>query len=513
MFEKAQATVLRELEIQDTEPGVYCGEWLETAGRDTIESISPINGERIARVVLATAHDYENVMIKASEAGREWSQIPAPRRGAIIKEIGIELEKYKETLGLLVTLEAGKTLSEGRGEIQEAVDIADFAVGLSRQLYGLTIASERIEHRMYEQWHPLGIVGVITSFNFPVAVWAWNAFIAAVVGNIVVWKPSSSTPLCATAIMHIANRVIKRHNLKPVFHLVTGSGSVVGNAIANDRRIPLVSFTGSTRTGGSIGVTVARRFGKTILELGGNNAAIVTKNADITMALKGVAFGALATSGQRCTSTRRLIVHKDIHDAFVAKLKNIYETAAVGNPIIPETLVGPLIDRKAVDAFESAIAKVRENGAEIITGGVITSPQGCRGGFYVRPTIVRARRNLQIMHAETFAPIVYVLKYTELPEALEMHNEVPQGLSSAIFSNSVQEVEYFLSHRGSDCGIANVNTSTAGAEIGGAFGGEKETGGGRESGSDAWKSYARRQTVTINYGKDLPLSQGVTFAV
>jgi len=513
MFEKAKATVLRELAIQDIEPGVYCGEWLQTTGRELLESVSPINGSTIARVSQATVHDCESVMIKAAESYNEWSHIPAPRRGAIIKEIGIELEKYKEILGLLVTLEAGKTLSEGRGEIQEAIDIADFAVGLSRQLYGLTIASERAEHRMYEQWHPLGIVGVITSFNFPIAVWAWNAFIAAVIGNIVVWKPSSSTPLCATATMHIANKVIKRHNLKPIFYLVTGSGSVVGNAIANDRRIPLVSFTGSTQTGGAIGEIVARRFGKSILELGGNNAAIVTKNADIPMALKGVAFGALATSGQRCTSTRRLIVHKDIHDAFIKNLAHMYETVEVGNPLNPKTLVGPLIDKKAVGEFESAITKAREEGGEIIAGGNRIAPEGCGGGFFVKPTIIHARRGLPVMHTETFAPILYVVRYTDLPEALEIHNEVPQGLSSAIFSNSVQEVEYFLSHRGSDCGIANVNTGTAGAEIGGAFGGEKETGGGRESGSDAWKSYARRQTVTINYGSSLPLAQGVAFDV
>ncbi len=514
MFEQIKERIFKELGLQERESGTYYGEWALIEGKDVIESYSPINGKLLGKVTKATEEEYETVVVNALAAYKEWTQIPAPKRGLIIKEVGKELEKYKEILGLLVTLEGGKTISEGQGEIQEAIDIADFAVGLSRQLYGVTIASEREDHRMYEQWLPLGVIGEITSFNFPVAVWSWNAFIAAVVGNVIIWKPSSKTPLCAVATSHIINTVLSRYNLKPIFYVVSGDGSFLGDKISQDPRIPLVSFTGSTVTGKKTGEHVARRFGKSILELGGNNAAIVSQHTvDMKMALKGVAFGAMATAGQRCTSTRRLILQEDIYDHFLEKLKGIYDNISVGNPLDPKILVGPLIDETAVQAYERAIQKAKEEGGKLISGGERVYPTDCEKGTYVRPTIIEAHKDMSIVQEETFAPILYVIKYKDLEDAIDIHNAVPQGLSSAIFSNNLQEVTYFLSQKGSDCGIANVNTGTAGAEIGGAFGGEKETGGGRESGSDAWKGYARRQTVTINYGNDVPLSQGVEFTI
>jgi aldehyde dehydrogenase (NAD+) len=511
-FQEIKQGILQKLQLQDINSGSFYGEWADTSGREVIESVSPINGEVLAKIAMGTEADYERVIEQAQQSYTTWSNIPAPKRGEIVKEIGEDLINYKEDLGLLVSLEVGKTLSEGQGEVQEAIDIANFATGLSRQLYGFTIASERPNHRMYEQWHPIGCIGVITAFNFPCAVWSWNAFIAAVVGDVVVWKPSSNAILIAIVLTRIVNTTLEKHGLPPIFFLISGSGKVIGEKVSSDTRLPLVSFTGSTPVGRRISEHVARRFGKTILELGGNNAAIVTPNADINVALKGVVFGALATTGQRCTSTRRAIVYEDIYDEFVRKMLNIYKNIKVANPLEPSTLVGPLIDQNAIEDYQKAVETIQQQGGKILYGGKRTTVKGLEGGYYVMPTLVEASPDMEIINHETFAPILYVLKYKTIEEALEIHNAVPQGLASAIFTTDLRESEYFLSHRGSDCGIANVNTSTAGAEIGGAFGGEKETGGGRESGSDAWKSYARRQTVTTNYGKDLPLSQGVEFS-
>lgn len=506
---EAKKLVMKGLDLHEINSGVYSGEWIAAEGRKTIESISPINGQALGSVTQGEEQDYEKVIAAAKKAYKEWSALPAPRRGEIVGEIGAELQKNKELLGMLITLEVGKTVSEGAGEIQEAIDIASFAVGLSRQLYGLTIASERPEHRLMEQWHPLGIIGVITSFNFPAAVWAWNALIAAVVGNITVWKPSSSALLTAVAVSRIANRVIERNGLPPIFLLACGSGRTVGNLLVNDKRVPLISFTGSTAVGRSVAEQTAARFGRSILELGGNNCAIVTAEADIDLAVKGVAFGAMATAGQRCTSTRRVLVHSSIYDDFVKKLKDVYGKVNIGSPLDPSVIVGPLVDKNAVEEFTSTIRQSVEQGGHVIQGGKVMKMNGC----FVSPAIIEMSKQEGIVLEETFAPILFIMKYDTLEEAVQIHNAVPQGLSSAIFSTDMRETEYFISHAGSDCGIVNVNTSTAGAEIGGAFGGEKETGGGRESGSDAWKSYARRQTVTVNYGNDIPLSQGVVFPV
>jgi len=505
--------VMDGLGLLDINSGVYHGNWMATAGKKTIESVCPIDGQVLGSVAQGEEEDYEQVMSAAQSAFKVWSTIPAPRRGEVVREIGAELLKNKELLGLLITLEVGKTITEGTGEIQEAIDIANFAVGLSRQLYGYTIASERPEHRLMEQWHPLGTIGVITSFNFPAAVWAWNALIAAVVGNVTVWKPSSSALLTAVAVSRIANKVTERNGLPPIFLLACGSGRTVGNLLVNDKRVPLISFTGSTATGRSIGEQTATRFGKSILELGGNNCAVVTQNADMNLAVKGVAFGAMATAGQRCTSTRRVLVHSSIYDSFISKLRDVYSKVNIGSPLDPTTVVGPLVDKNAIDDFKSTVRKAKEQGGRILHGGAVHEAAGCKNGCFVTPTIIEMDRQEGIVLEETFAPILYVMKYESLENAVEIHNAVPQGLSSAIFSTDIRETEYFISSAGSDCGIVNVNTSTAGAEIGGAFGGEKETGGGRESGSDAWKYYARRQTVTINYGKDIPLSQGVVFPV
>ncbi len=505
--------IMEKLELGEINSGVFYGEWAPTEGRETITSYSPIDGSPIAKVTMATKEDYEKVIRKAQESFKAWSEIPAPKRGWVVREIGNELRKYKRELGRLVSIEAGKTLSEGEGEVQEMIDIADLALGLSRQFYGLTIVSEREHHRMYEQWLPIGPIGVITSFNFPCAVWAWNTMIASAAGDTSVWKPSSKGALVAIATMKIVNRAVEKLGYPPIFFLSVGRGREVGEWMSSDKRLPLISFTGSIPTGKRISENVSKRLGRTILELGGNNAAIVSGKTDINNALKGVAFGALATSGQRCTSTRRLILHESIYDEFLAKLKNIYGKVSIGNPLEEGVLMGPLIDEKAVDNYLNAIRKAQEEGGKLIYGGERANIPGLEGGHYVKPTIIEANQDMEMVKTETFAPILYVMKYSTIEEALEMHNNVPQGLSSAIFTTDLQEEEYFLSHKGSDCGIANVNTSTAGAEIGGAFGGEKETGGGRESGSDAWKAYMRRQTVTINYGKDLPLAQGVKFDI
>ncbi|MCK5130890.1 MAG: aldehyde dehydrogenase family protein [Candidatus Sabulitectum sp.] len=510
---EAKKKAMNGLGLLDINSGVYHGKWMATEGKKSIESVCPINGQILGSVAQGDADDYEQVMAAAEKAFKLWSKVPPPGRGEIAGEIGAELSKNKELLGLLVTLEVGKTISEGAGEIQEAIDIASFAAGLSRQLYGLTIASERPEHRLMEQWHPLGTIGVITSFNFPAAVWAWNALIAAVVGDVTVWKPSSSALLTAVAVSRIANKVVERNGLPPIFLLACGSGRTVGNLLVNDKRVSLVSFTGSTATGRSVGEQTAARFGKSILELGGNNCAVITPNADIDLAVKGVAFGAIATAGQRCTSTRRALIHSSIYDNFITKLTDVYNKVNIGSPLDPSSIVGPLVNNDAVDNYKTTIARAQEQNGRILHGGNVYKARNCKSGCFVIPTIIEIDKQEGIVLEETFAPILYVMKYDNLQDAVRIHNSVPQGLSSAIFSTDIRETEYFISNAGSDCGIVNVNTSTAGAEIGGAFGGEKETGGGRESGSDAWKYYARRQTVTVNYGKDIPLSQGVVFPV
>lgn len=512
-FKKALKQVQRECNIKKVNSGVFSGRWGQTEDKKKFNSFSPINGEKIGSIALASNQDYSEVINAAESAFEKWKSVPGPKRGMIIKEICDELVHYKESLGLLVSLEAGKTISEGQGEVQEMIDIGYFATGLSRQIYGSTMVSEREHHRMYEQYKPLGPIGVITSFNFPSAVWAWNSFIAAVIGNVTVWKPSSKAPLTAIATIKIVNKVLKRYQLGPIFFVIVGRGRDIGNEILTEKRLPLISFTGSVKTGRKVGEIVGKRLGKTLLELGGNNAAIVTENCNIKNAVKGVTFGALATAGQRCTSTRRLILHEKIYDTFLGKMKKAYESTKIGNPLNPNVLIGPLIDQQAVDNYLNAINTAQKQGGKLVTGGKVKEIKDLENGFYVKPTIIEANSNMNIIKEETFAPILYVIKYKTIEEALQIHNNVPQGLSSAIFTNDIHEEEYFLSNRGSDCGIANVNTSTAGAEIGGAFGGEKDTGGGRESGSDAWKIYARRQTVTVNYGKNVPLAQGITFDI
>ena len=494
--------------------GQYDGEWGAGDGRRRVAVHSPINGAWLADVAIAGAADYDRLMERAWAAFREWAQVPAPKRGEVVRAIGDSLRQHVDSLGLLVSLEVGKTPVEGKGEVQEMIDISDFAVGLSRQLYGKTIASERPLHRLYEQWHPYGVVGVITAFNFPCAVWSWNAFIAAIIGNVVVWKPSPNAALTAIATTNIVNNVLDELGLPPLFMLAVDEAGEIGQQMSADRRLPLLSFTGSVRAGREVAGRVGERLGRTILELGGNNAAIVTPAADPEIALRGVAFGALATAGQRCTTTRRLILHESLVDSFLHRLIHAYNTAKVGNPLEAGVLVGPLINRQAVDSYRSAIVRACAAGGRVLAGHTVLSLPGLDGGHYVAPTLIEGvPADADIVCEETFAPILYVLTYEELEEAIAIHNCVPQGLSSAIFSDNLREVEAFLSVVGSDCGLVSVNTGTAGAEIGGAFGGEKDTGGGRESGSDAWKSYARRQTVTINYGAELPLAQGVTFEV
>ncbi len=501
---------LAELGIQDVNKGACYGPdgWIGGEGRDTLTSYNPATGEAIAMVQQANETDYEAVMTKATEAFTSFRMVPAPVRGEMIRELGNALREKKEPLGKLVSLEMGKIYAEGLGEVQEMIDICDFAVGLSRQLYGNTIKSERPRHRMMEQWQPLGVVGIVTAFNFPVAVWAWNTALAAVCGDPVIWKPSSECPLTAVAVQNIANDVAKKHGYEGVFNLVIGKGRVVGERLINDDRIPMVSFTGSTAMGKRVGEVVGKRLGSTILELGGNNCVIVTPSADMEMAVRSVMFGAVGTAGQRCTSTRRVIVHKSVADDFLNRLVTAYKQVKIGNPLDESTLMGPLVNEAARGDMFRALDQLKEKNAEVVIGGSkIDGP-----GFFVEPTIVKAEHDWEIVHDETFAPILYILEYEDFEnEALAWHNEVPQGLSSAIFTNDVIEAETFMSPMGSDCGIANVNLGTSGAEIGGAFGGEKETGGGRESGSDSWKAYMRRQTNTINYSHDLPLAQGIKF--
>ncbi len=506
-----KATILKELGLAEKNSGGFNGSWLDCHGPELV-SVSPIDGEPIASVIQANEDDYEAIMAEATNAFESWRMVPAPKRGEVVRQLGEELRKYKHVLGALVTLEMGKILPEGEGEVQEMIDICDFAVGLSRQLYGLTIHSERPQHRMYEQWHPLGVVGIISAFNFPVAVWSWNFALAAVCGDACLWKPSSKAPLTAIACTKIAARVFENNGFPAALaSLVIGKGSSVGERLIHDERIPMVSATGSTRMGKRIGQVVGGRLGRTILELGGNNAIVVTENADIDMTLRATLFGSVGTAGQRCTSTRRLIIHESKYDELVERLVKAYKTVPIGNPLAEGTLMGPLIDQGAVETMQAALKKAQEEGGKVLVGGEVLPSDKNPGGCYVNPAIVEAKNEFEIVQSETFAPILYVMKYKTLDEAIALHNGVPQGLSSAIFSTNVLESERFLSHIGSDCGIANVNIGTSGAEIGGAFGGEKETGGGRESGSDAWKGYMRRQTNTINWGTELPLAQGIKF--
>jgi aldehyde dehydrogenase (NAD+) len=512
---------LKRLGIGDVNHGGFGGEWVGS-GPD-LEVITPIDGSRIATVKQVTEAEYDGIVARAHEAFLQWRSVPAPRRGELIRQLGNRLREHKQDLARLVTLEMGKILPEGEGEVQEMIDICDFATGLSRQLYGLTMHSERPDHRMYEQWHPLGVVGVISAFNFPVAVWSWNTTLAIVCGDSVLWKPASKTPLTAIACTKIAQRVAEENGVDPaVFSLVIGKGSTVGERLLADPRIPLVSATGSTPVGRRVAEVVGQRFGRTILELGGNNAIIVTPSANLDMALRAILFGAVGTAGQRCTSTRRIILHASIKDEFVRRLVKAYEGIPIGDPSKAGTLMGPLVTHGAVKDLLNAVARVKQEGGKILYGGQALSGPGYPGGHYVKPCIAEAKNDFAIVQEETFAPILYVISYGkkssgaqkavgELEEAIRYHNGVPQGLSSAIFTEHVREAELFLSARGSDCGIANVNIGTSGAEIGGAFGGEKETGGGRESGSDAWKVYMRRQTNTMNWSTELPLAQGVKF--
>ena len=499
--------ILERLHIEPVNSGACYGDWIPNPSGGELISLNPSTEEPLAKIVTAGIADYECVMERASEAFLEWRMVPAPRRGEIVREIANELRLHQRDLGALVSLEMGKILPEGLGEVQEMIDVADFAVGLSRQLYGLTMHSERPGHRMYEQWHPLGIVGVISAFNFPVAVWSWNAMIAAVCGDCVLWRPSSETPLSAIAVQKICNRVLERHNLKGVFNLVIGPSNPIGEALVNDKRIPLVSFTGSTEVGRRVAETVARRLGRTILELGGNNGFIVMDDANLDLALRAVVFGAVGTAGQRCTTTRRLFVQRGIAGRFTDALIDAYKQVKIGDPMDEDTVMGPLVNRRAVTDMADGLRRIREQGGDVIFGG--DRIMGC----FVQPALVRARPDMPIVKEEIFAPILYLIEFDRLDEALHWHNDVPQGLSSAMFTSNLISAETFLSHRGSDCGIANINLGTSGAEIGGAFGGEKETGGGRESGSDAWKAYMRRQTNTLNWSAQLPLAQGIRFAV
>ncbi len=507
---------LKNLGIKEKNFGSSTGlKWNETTSEGELKIYSPATGEYIASVYQASDADYENVIKTAEEAFKYWRKVPAPKRGEIVRQIGDKLRKYKQDLGQLVSFEMGKSLQEGLGEVQEMVDICDFAVGQSRQLYGFTMHSERPNHRMYDQYHPLGIVCTISAFNFPVAVWSWNAMIAAVCGDVNLWKPASKVPLSAIACQNIVQEVIKENNLpEGIFNLVIGRGSTIGEKILNDKRIPLVSVTGSTAVGRHAAEVIARRFGRAILELGGNNAIIITPDADLKLAIPAVVFGAVGTAGQRCTTTRRLIIHESIYDQVKESLVKAYKSLRIGNPLDPKNHVGPLIDKNAVEDFKKALVRVVEEGGKIIFGGEVLQGEQYKSGLYVMPALVEAENYYSIVQEETFAPILYLIKYKgDVRNAIELQNSVVQGLSSSIFTNNLREAEIFLSAEGSDCGIANVNIGTSGAEIGGAFGGEKETGGGRESGSDAWKAYMRRQTNTINFGTDLPLAQGIKFEI
>ncbi|PIR25281.1 MAG: aldehyde dehydrogenase family protein [Deltaproteobacteria bacterium CG_4_10_14_0_2_um_filter_43_8] len=503
---------LKQLGIHEKNSGVFTQDaWLQKPSGSELVAHTPIDGSLIAHVQQGSKQDLELITEQSVAAFHKWRMLPAPQRGEIVRQIGNALREHKQALGQLVTLEMGKILQEGLGEVQEMIDICDFACGLSRQLYGLTMHSERPMHRMYEQWHPLGPVGVITAFNFPVAVWAWNACIAAVCGDTVIWKPSQKTPLCAIAVQNIVEKVMKAHGHAGVFTMIVGNNEDVGENLIADKRIPLISATGSTRMGRHVGEAVAKRLGKSLLELGGNNAIIIAKDANLDMAVRATLFGAVGTSGQRCTSTRRIYVEKEIETPFITALQKAYTHIRIGNPLDEKNLMGPLIDNDAVKQMQNALIEIKKEGGEILYGGETLDGKEFPGECYVKPCIVHAKKNMKIMQEETFAPILYITPVNSIDEAVSLQNDVPQGLSSAIFTNSFSHAEAFLSHKGSDCGIANVNIGTSGAEIGGAFGGEKDTGGGRESGSDAWKTYMRRQTCTLNWGNELPLAQGIKF--
>ncbi len=501
--------LLRRLGISDVNPGAHDGASAIATHGAALDSINPSTEARIAGVTEAEPAVLEEVTRRALAAFERWRLVPAPQRGEVVRQIGEALRAHKQDLGRLVSLEMGKILSEGEGEVQEMIDIADFAVGLSRQLCGQTMHSERARHRMYEQWHPLGLVGIVTAFNFPVAVWAWNAMLAAVCGDVMIWKPSEVTPLTAVAVQKLIEPIVKRHGIAGVFNLVVGRGVPIGETLVKDRRVALVSATGSCRMGKRVAEVVGARLGRSLLELGGNNALIVMEDADLDLAMRAILFGAVGTAGQRCTTTRRLIVHEKLHDALVSRLVKAYGSVKIGDPLESGTLMGPLIHGGAVEGMMAALDRAKQEGGKVVTGGRRVD----RKGFFVEPTIVLAHEKMSIWREETFAPILYVFRVASFDEALRLQNSVDQGLSSSLFTNDLRTAEAFLSAAGSDCGIANVNIGTSGAEIGGAFGGEKETGGGREAGSDAWKAYMRRQTNTINYGTELPLAQGVKFDV
>ena len=514
-------SVLAALGLEDVNPGGFGGRWVGSGPE--IEVRSPIDGSRLAAVREVSDAEYDEIVNRAHAAFLEWRTVPAPKRGEVVRRLGVRLRENKAALGALVTLEMGKIRSEGEGEVQEMIDVCDFATGLSRQLYGLTMASERPDHHMREQWHPLGVVGVISAFNFPVAVWSWNAALAAVCGDATLWKPSERVPLTAVAVTKIVAAVCRDSGVDPaIFSLAVGSGRTIGERLLHDRRLPLVSATGSCRMGRRVAEVVGKRLGRSLLELGGNNAIIVTPHANLDLAVPSVVFGAVGTAGQRCTSTRRVIVHRSIQEALVERLVKAYGSVRIGNPLHDGTLMGPLISEQAVEDLQEARRRVQDEGGRILYGGDSLEGEDYPSGLYVTPCIAEAENHWEVVQEETFAPILYVIGYGdgdssaaesvgEIEDAVRLHNAVPQGLSSAIFTDHVREAEYFLSHRGSDCGIANVNVGTSGAEIGGAFGGEKDTGGGRESGSDAWKAYMRRQTNTVNWGTDLPLAQGISF--
>ena len=502
---------LKTLGIEENNNGVSTGlQWLDSTG-DSISSFSPVNNKLIASVKAADKESYIAVVSKAKEAFKEWRTWPAPKRGEVVRQMGEAFRKYKEPLGKLVSYEMGKSLQEGYGEVQEMIDICDFAVGLSRQLHGLTMHSERPGHRMYEQWHPMGIVGIISAFNFPVAVWSWNTMLAWVCGDVCIWKPSEKTPLCGIACQNIIAEVLKTNNVPEGVSCLVQGGRELGEWMSKDTNIPLVSATGSTTMGKAVSAAVAARLGKSLLELGGNNAIIISKDADLDVSLIGCVFGAVGTAGQRCTSTRRLIIHESVYDVFKAKLLKAYQQIKIGNPLDENNHVGPLIDTDAVKMYLQSVEHCKQQGGKFIVEAGVLSGEGYESGCYVKPCIAEVSNDLSIVQHETFAPILYLMKYTTIEEAIDIQNNVPQGLSSAIMTLNLREAEQFLSSVGSDCGIANVNIGTSGAEIGGAFGGEKETGGGRESGSDAWKVYMRRQTNTINYSTKLPLAQGIKF--
>ena len=505
-------TFLQPLHILEHNKGISTGSmWL--TGNNHLQSFSPVDGKKIGSVEVADESTYHSVIQTAQEAFLKWRAVPAPQRGEVVRQVGEALRKHKDELGKLVSYEMGKSLQEGWGEVQEMIDICDFAVGLSRQLYGLTMHSERVHHRMYEQWHPLGVIGIISAFNFPVAVWSWNAALAWVCGNVCVWKPSEKTPLCAIACQKIIADVFKNNNVPEGVSCLVQGDRKVGEWLCNDVRVSLISATGSTRMGKAVGATVAARLGKTILELGGNNAVIISEHADLNMSLIGCLFGAVGTAGQRCTTTRRLIIHSSKYDGFTESLQKAYAQLNIGNPLHSTNHVGPLIDKNAVNDYLLAIEQCKQQGGHFIVEGGVLQGEGYESGCYVKPCIAEVKNDWPIVQHETFAPILYVMKYDTIEEAIALQNSVPQGLSSAVMTLNMREAEQFLSYKGSDCGIANVNLGTSGAEIGGAFGGEKETGGGRESGSDAWKAYMRRQTNTINWGADLPLAQGIQFSL